>query len=126
MSRSQIAIEKVMSAVTIAASGTAYSSAVDFRLCTGDAACLIASTAGSITVTQQCSLNYDPISGSGTWYDPETAAGAAGAVEDAITVHAGRYLSFTPVVCSWARFKVVATSAAETVVTLTGIYRVEV
>jgi hypothetical protein len=120
MSRSQIVVEKVMAAVTIAASGTAYSSAMDFRLCTGDAACVIASTAGSITVTQQCSA--DGL----MWYDPETASGAAGAVEDGVTVHVGRYLSFTPVVCLWARFKVVATSAAETVVTLIGVYRVEV
>jgi hypothetical protein len=120
MSKSQIVVERVMTAEVIAASGTAYSSAMDFRLCTGDAACIIKSSAGSITVTQQCST--DGL----LWYDPETAAGAAGAVEDAVTVHAGRYLSFTPVVCAHARFKVVATSAAETTVSLIGIYRVEV
>ncbi len=120
MSRSMISKEVLMSAVAIDASGTAYSNARKFHDCDGTACLLIVSTAGSITVTQQCST--DKV----TWYDPETAAGAAGAVEDTITVTTGRYLSFTPVLCDYVRFKVVATSAAATVVTLELAYRVEV
>ncbi len=119
MSRSMISKEKLMNVVTIAASGTAYSNARRFHDCDGTACLLIVSTAGSITVTQQCS--NDKV----TWYDPETNSAAVGAVEDGVTVTTGRYLSYTPVLCDWIRFKVVATSAAETNVSLTLVYRVE-
>lgn len=121
MSRSMVSKEKLMNAVAIDASGTAYSNARVFHDCDGTACLKVISTAGSVTVTQQCSIDNKV-----TWFDPETASGAAGAVEDAITVTTGRYLSFTPVLCDHIRFKVVATSAAATVVSLELAYRVEV
>ena len=120
MSRSMVSKEVLMSAVTVAQNGTSYSNSRRFHDCDGTACLKIISTAGSITVTQQCST--DDI----TWYGPETAAGAAGAVEDTITVTTGRYLSFTPVLCDYIRFKVVEGNVAASVVTLELSYRVEV
>lgn len=119
MSHSIISKELLMNAVEVD-NTTKYSNARRFHDCDGTACLLIISTAGSITVTQQCST--DKV----TWYDPETASGAAGAVEDTITVTTGRYLSFTPVLCDWIRFKVVEAGTAATNVSLTLVYRVEV
>ncbi len=119
MSRSMVSKEKLMNAVAVN-NTTVYSNSRRFHDCDGTACLLIVSTAGSITVTQQCSTDNK------TWYDPETAAGAAGAVEDTITVTTGRYLSFTPVLCDWIRFKVVENGTASTNVSLTLAYRVEV
>jgi hypothetical protein len=112
--------EKLMDAVAVAQQDTHYSNSRKFHDCDGTACLLISSTAGSITVTQRCSPDNK------TWYDPETASGAAGAVEDTITVTTGRYLSFTPVLCDYIRFKVVEGNTAPTVVSLELAYRVEV
>jgi len=119
MSRSMVSKERLATALA-ADDGTVYSNSRRFHDCDGTACLLIISTAGSITITQQCS-NDDS-----TWYDPENAAGAVGAVEDAITVTTGRYLSYTPVLCDYIRFKIVEDGTAETAVTLTLAYRVEV
>jgi len=119
MSRSMVSKEVLMSVEEVGATDTHYSASRKFHDCDGTACLKIISTAGSITVTQQCSL--DDV----TWYDPETAAGAAGAVENAITVTTGRYLSFTPVLCDYIRFKVVQSGGATTNVTLELSYRVE-
>lgn len=118
MSRSIVSKEKLMNVVAVS-NTTVYSNSRKFHDCDGTACLLIVSTAGSITVTQQCST--DKV----TWYDPETAAGAAGAVEDTITVTTGRYLSFTPVLCDYIRFKVVENGTASSNVSLTLVYRVE-
>jgi hypothetical protein len=122
MSRSMISKEKLMNAVELAASDTHYSNSRRFHDCSGTACLLIVVTGdGTVTVTQQCSTDNK------TWYDPENAAGAVGAVEDTITVTTGRYLSFTPVLCDYIRFKVVETGTTQTAtVSLTLAYRVEV
>jgi hypothetical protein len=120
MSRSMVSKEVLMSAVAVAINDTHYSNSRKFHDCDGTACLKIISTAGSITVTQQCSIDNV------TWYDPTNEAGAIGAVENAITVTPGRYLSFTPVLCDWIRFKVVQGAGATTSVTLELSYRVEV
>ena len=120
MSRSMVSKEVLASAKAVVKNTTVYSNSRKFHDCDGTACLLIVSTAGTITVTQQCSTDDT------NWYDPETASGAAGAVEDAITVTTGRYLSFTPVLCDYIRFKIVETgTSADTAVTLTLVYRVE-
>lgn len=116
---SLISSEVLASAKAVTKAGTVYSNSRKFHDCDGTACLKIVSTAGSITVTQQCSLDDS------TWYDPETAAGAAGAVEDTITVTTGRYLSFTPVLCPYIRFKIVEGNVAASAVTLELSYRVE-
>ena len=117
---SKISVNLLAKAKAVAQQATVYSDSCAFDRCEGNAALLIISTAGSITVTQQCS--WDDL----TWYDPETAAGAAGAVEDTITVTTGRYLSFTPVLAPFVRFKIVEGNTAATVVTLRLMFRTEV
>jgi len=120
MSKSIVSKELLCSALAVGKNGTKYSNSRVFHDCDGTACLRVVSTAGSITVTQQCST--DDV----TFYDPETAAGAAGAVENAITVTTGRYLSFTPVLAPFVRFKIVEADVAATAVTLELAYRVEV
>ncbi len=122
MGRSIISKERLLNATSVAASGTGYTNSRKFHDCDGTAVVLIIVTGtGTCTITQQCST--DEV----TFYDPETASGAAGAVEDSIVATAGRYLSFTPVLCDWIRFKIVETGTSNAVVvTLTLAYRVEV
>jgi hypothetical protein len=122
MSHSYISSEVLLNASELEAADTHYSNSRVFHDCTGTACCLIVVTGdGTVTITQQCSTDNV------TWYDPETASAAAGAVEDSITATAGRYLSFTPVLCPYIRFKVVETGEASTAtVSITLLYRVEV
>jgi hypothetical protein len=125
MGRSIVSKEVLMNAVVVAKSDTHYSNSRKFHDCDGTATLKIicAGAASNITVTQQCSLDNV------TWYDPTNEAGAIGAVENAITVTAGRYLSFTPVLCDYIRFKVVQGDIGGTntaTVTLELSYRVEV
>lgn len=114
-----ISKEVLASAKACTQAGTVYSNSRTFHDCDGTATLKIASTAGSITITQQCSLDNT------TFYDPETASGASGAVENAITVTTGRYISFTPVLAPYVRFKIVEANVAATAVTIELIYRVE-
>ncbi|MDP2366078.1 MAG: hypothetical protein Q8M94_20195, partial [Ignavibacteria bacterium] len=119
MSTSQITKKVLMNAVTISAA-TKYSDSMPFRQCAGSAILLIISTAGTLAISQQCS--NDNVN----WYNPvDTAGGALGVVKAAQTVTPGVYVVFTPVLSEWVRFKVIE-STAETVVTLTLSYRLEV
>ena len=81
---------------------------------------ITSSAAGDIAVTQQCST--DDV----TWYDPETAAAAAGVVDTSISVAGTYYMSYTPVLCDYIRFKVVENGTLATNVSIELIYRVEV
>jgi hypothetical protein len=123
MSRSMISKEKLMNAVECEAGGaiaTIYSNSRRFHDCTGVACVLITtSTAQNIAVTQQCSTDNK------TWYDPETAAAAAGVVDSSITAASTVYMSYTPVLCDYIRFKVV-NSGTSNLVSITLAYRVEV
>jgi hypothetical protein len=117
---SKIFQELVSKAQAVAQNATGYSSSVDFRGCVGNAAMVIISTAGSITVTQQCS--WDNI----TFYDPTDASGTAvGSVKAAQTVTTGIYIAFTPVLAPYARFKIVEGNSAATAVTLRFMWRAE-
>lgn len=120
MSRSMISKEVLMDTVAVATTDTHYSNSRRFHDCNGTACLKVISTAGDIDVTQQCSI--DDV----TFYDPTDVSGAVGAVEDTITVTTGRYISFTPVICPYVRFKVVQGAGATTNVTLELSYGVEV
>jgi hypothetical protein len=126
MSRSMISKEKLMN-VSECLTGetpsltTIYSNSRKFHDCDGTACVLITtSSAAEIAVTQQCST--DDV----TWYDPETAAAAAGVVDSSISADGTVYMSYTPVLCDYIRFKVIAASAVSNLVSLTLVYRVEV
>jgi hypothetical protein len=109
--------ERLASALACGKAATVYTNSRRFDDFDGDsAACFIASTAGSITVTQQCSNDGK------NFYDPEDATAAKGAVEDALTVTTGRYIQFTPVICKFIRFKIVEADSAAAAVTLDLIY----
>jgi hypothetical protein len=119
MSVSQIEVIKVMDAKTCV-NGTFYSDSWSFRKCTGSAAVIVISTAGTLAISQQCSIDNV------NWYDPiDISATAKGIVKAAQTVTTGVYVVYDPVLTEWARFKVVE-STASTSVTLILIERVEV
>ena len=126
MSRSMVSKEKLMNAVECLTGEapditTIYSNSRRFHDCDGTACVLITtSSTAEIAVTQQCSAD------DGNWYDPETAAAAAGVVDASITAEATVYMSYTPVLCDYIRFKVVAASAVSNLVSITLVYRVEV
>ncbi len=121
MATSILAAEILSSAQSIGKAATGYSNSVDFSRCQGDASVFIISTAGSITVTQQCSMDnvtfYDPVNSSGT---------ALGGVATALTVTTGTWVSYTPVMAPYIRFKIVEGNSAATVVTLKLVFREEV
>ena len=105
----------VGTAGAVARNTTVYSAGVDLSGTTNTKiGLLLASTAGSITVTQQCSMDGT------TFYDAVNAAGdAQGAVAATVTVTTGRYVEYTPTLAPYIRFKVVEGNTAATVVTLT-------
>jgi len=123
MSRSMVSKEKLMDTVKCETGGaiaTIYSNSRRFHDCDGTACVLITTTtAQDIAVTQQCSTDNK------TWYDPETSAAAAGVVDTSITADGTVYMSYTPVLCDYIRFKVV-NSGTSNYVSITLIYRVEV
>lgn len=105
---------KLMSAVAVD-NTTKYSDSVTFERCVGYAGLLITSSAaGTITVTQQCSLDNQ------TWYDAvDKNNSAIGAVQVITTSATSRYVQFDPVIAKFIRFKVVEGGASATNVTLT-------
>jgi hypothetical protein len=114
-----IANELLISSVTVGQAATAYSDIVSFDQISdaGNAVVLITTSAGSVTVTQQCSPNKLD------WYDAENASGSAiGAVVTAMTVGT-KYISYSPVLARYIRFKVVENNSAAAVVTLRLIFQ---
>lgn len=98
--------------VTIAQNSTMVTPGFRFFPCTGYASVKLTTSAGSVTITQQCSpdniLFYDPVDKSGT---------ALGGVVTAMAVNtAGRYIQYDPVLSMWARFKIVELNVAATTV----------
>lgn len=110
----------VGTAGAVAQNETVYSESMPFNSSFGFASVLVSSTAGSITVTQQCSPD-------GTnWYNPVDADGTAlGRVVSAMTV-GSKYVQPDPVLAPWIRYKVVEGNTASTVVTLTVLSQDEI
>lgn len=109
-----------MDVEAVGISDTHYSSSMDFRRCAGNAALFIISSAGLITVSQQCSWDNK------IWHDPVDLVGSSlGVVRALLSVTSGIYVPFTPVMSAYIRFKVVEGGTAGTSVTLRIIYRVE-
>ena len=105
---------EVLSALQeVAQNATGYSKSFRSEGITGNVSIFLVSTAGSITVTQQVSNNNVD------WYDPVNGAGSAvGAVAAALTVTTGKWVTFTPVVSRYTRFKIVEGNVAATVVSI--------
>ena len=119
MSAQSFIVRKVlMSLNSIAQAGTEYSDAIAFDVCEGELALLVVSTAGTVTISQQVSLDNV------TFYDPVDSAGSAlGVICTAKAVTAGSYIAINPVVAPYSRFKVTETNTAATIVSLTVTFR---
>ena len=96
-------------AVAVDQAGTSYTAAFETRKCSGILSLLITTSAGSVTVTQQCGLTGD-----GTFYDPVSSANVAlGAIATGFTV-GSRFISIDPVATPWSRLKIVEANVAAT------------
>jgi len=103
----------VASALAVGSGATVYSSVMAVQDLTGHLGILLVSTAGSITVTQQCSVD------GATFYDPvDTDAAALGAVIATLTVTAGTYVIPKPVLAPFIRYKIVEGGVAPSAVTI--------
>lgn len=115
-----LAQEVLSSAQAVSQAATAYSSSCKFSSCVGYAGMLLVSTAGSITVTQQCSIDNM------NWYNPvDENNSAQGQVAATVTVTTGRYIQFNPVIAPYIRFKIVEANSAATAVTITLLFQEE-
>lgn len=121
MSTSQVILKTLMSATAVARNATGYSDSCEFDGCTGSATLFIKTTAGNITVSQQCSTDNK------SWSDPvDTSDNPLAVVRTGLTVTTGVYVAFTPALANYIRFKVVEANVAATAVTLKLSYRMEV
>ena len=119
MSAKSFVIRKVlMSANAIAQAATEYSDSVAFDMCEGEMSLLVVSTAGTVTINQQASVDgtnfFDVVNANGT---------AQGTICTALAVTTGTYVTISPIMTPYTRFKVVETNTAPTVVTLTISFR---
>ena len=103
---------KLAAEKSVAQAATGYSDSFRSDIANGFAAALIVSTAGSITVTMQASIDDS------TFYDVVDSDGnALGAVVAAMTVGT-KYIQFSPVIAPYIRFKIVEGNSALTLVTI--------
>ncbi|MFA6100394.1 MAG: hypothetical protein WC750_06035 [Patescibacteria group bacterium] len=94
----------------VAQNATTYTIGVPFSFCEGFAAAIVTVSAGSVTISQQCSK--DNIS----WFDAvdgtDTALGVVCTAMSAGT----KYIQFDPVLSNFIRFKIVELNVASTTV----------
>jgi len=106
-------MKTLLTAEALGKAGTIYTEGFLFEQCVGDAAVLVVSTAGSITITQQCSFDnvhfYTPVDHSAT---------ALGNICTTMTVTTGTYIAFDPVLAKFIRFAITETDVAATAVSL--------
>ena len=101
------------SALACGKNATVYSNVLGVGDLAGHIGIRLISTAGSITVTQQCSIDGT------TFYDPvDTSATALGQVVAAQTVTAGIYVVPDVVLAPYIRYKIVEGNVAATAVTI--------
>ena len=121
MSARIVGRQKLMDAVSVTRNTTAYSLSMPFDRCTGTVIVIFLSTAGVVTITQECSLNDV------TWYAPVDANAAV--LGTICTSRAGGttvyYTSYSPVMAPYIRYRVTETNTATTVVTLTLMFQEE-
>lgn len=110
-----IQVQTLADALAVTKAGTVYSNPL---LCTfhkGFIGLRITTTAGSVTITQQCS--EDGV----TYYDPVDQDGTAlGAVVAAMTA-GGKYIQYSPVISKFMRFKIVEGNVAALSATIKAI-----
>jgi hypothetical protein len=120
MSTAKVLSNQIIHNASVSQAATVYSDVVKADLSNGEVALEIVSSAGSITVTQQCSIDGY------AWSDPVDGAGnALGAVVAAMTVGT-KYVVPSAVVAPLIRYKIVEGNTAATVVKLRLIFQEEV
>ena len=108
----------VGTAGAVAKNATVYSESFYFKMSTGFVGIFVSTTAGTITVTQQCSMD------DATWYDPIDSDGnALGTVVAAQGVSTGLYIQPSCVLAPYIRYKVVEADVAPTVVVIKLIWQ---
>jgi hypothetical protein len=118
--RNQIRGIKLMDEVVVD-NTTVYSDSIKFSQCTGEATVFISSSAGKITVTQQCSNNEVD------WYSPiDTSGNPLCVVAAALTVTTGIYVTYNPAIAKFARLSVLEDGTAAATVTIILNYQLEV
>ena len=110
-----------LTVAAVSQAATVYSDPMLFRKATGDIAILV-TIAGttSITITQQCSL--DGI----TFYDPTDASGNALGAVIATSGAATKYISYSPVLANYIRYKVVENNTGAATVTIKVVSQEEI
>lgn len=107
-----IMTQVVNTALAVAQAGTVYSGVISCPRLTGYCAVLLVTTAGSVTITQQCSKDGT------TFYDAVDSDGnALGAVVSAMTV-GSKYIQFSPIIAPYIRFKIVEGNVAALAITI--------
>lgn len=106
-------VKTMASALACGKNATVYSNVLGVGDLAGHVGVRLISTAGSITVTQQCSIDGT------TFYDPvDTSATALGQVVAVQTVTTGVYVVPDVVLAPYIRYKIVEGNVAATAVTI--------
>lgn len=106
-------IQVLSETIAVTQAGTLYSGVFKSDKNAGALSILITTTAGSITVTQQCGLSE-----TGTFYDPVSSVNAAlGGIAATFTV-GSRFVSVSPVASPWSRIKIVEGNVGATSVVI--------
>lgn len=104
----------LLAATAVLSGSTTYTSSIRIFSWAGIMALLVTLTGGgdNVTITQQCSDDDS------NWYDPVDSDGnALGKVYTALA--ASKFIQYSPVLCKFARFKIVAGANSTVKVTAT-------
>ena len=123
MSTSILAQEVLYNAKAFGQTTPVYSDSIRFDKCQGNATVILIVTAtstSSLAITQQCSIDNV------NWYDPVDSGGTAtGALVSSQVVTTGKYVSYSPVLTLFIRFKAIQTNNVTGTITMTLIFREE-
>lgn len=109
-------VQRVSSSQSVAKGATGYSNSINTTYSDGYIAVRLVSTAGSVNVSQQCSIDNS------TWYDPVDEDGVLlGVVASAQTVTTGKYIQYIPVLSKYIRYKIAEQDSSDTTVTMDAI-----
>lgn len=103
---------------TVTQNTTVYTDSFKWDKCSGDASVLFSSSAGDVTVQQQCSIDNK------NWFTPVNNAGTTvGTIATAVTATTGRYVSYSPVLSPYGRYAVTENNSANTDVVLHVVFQ---
>jgi len=102
----------------VAQNTTVYTNSFKWDKCSGDASVLFSSSAGDVTVQQQCSI--DGVN----WFTPVNSAGTTvGTIGTNVLTTTGRYVSYSPVLAPLGRYAITENNTAATNVTLYVVFQ---